>query len=340
MLAMVLVPLLAIMTGLQGCGPEATPCDANLFRVRVGFVYGYVDSCGVERVAPRYDSASEFHEGLAIACVGSECSILNAAGDVLLTSHLWRGASVDGFCEGRAVIQGEHGRYGYVDRSGEVVIEPRFQFARSFHYGAAAVMLDGRWGFVGLDGDWLIEPEFREVQDFSEGLAAARGQAWGYVDRQGVAIQPKFDVAGPFSEGLAPVKSAGLWSFINRSGHSVIELPFASGAGIFREGLAVVFSNDRAGYVDKSGRMAIQAKFEKASSFSEGLAAVKLNGLYGYINGIGETVIQPQFITASSFFGGRALVTTGVSLINLPPTQMIIDKEGHVKWRPRGQQSP
>lgn len=70
-------------------------------------------------------------------------------------------------------------------------------------------MVVEKWGFIGRTGKVLIEPQFKRAYDFSEGLASVKfkeKEKWGYIDKTGkVVIEPKFDWAPRFSEGLARV---------------------------------------------------------------------------------------------------------------------------------------
>lgn len=62
------------------------------------------------------------------------------------------------------------GKWGYVNTSGEVVIEPAYDDARSFSNGLAAVYKDGKWGFIDKDNSVIIDFAFFDVGYFnSEG---------------------------------------------------------------------------------------------------------------------------------------------------------------------------
>jgi len=85
-------------------------------------------------------------------------------------------------------IQG--GKWGYVDREGKVVIEPRFDFPGKFTEGMAPVNVGGigkgKWGYVDNTGKMVIEPRFDEAAEFLDGLARVKtGGKVGYVDRNG-----------------------------------------------------------------------------------------------------------------------------------------------------------
>ena len=60
------------------------------------------------------------------------------------------------------------------------------------------------------------------------------GDKWGFIDTKGqYVINPQFDNAGEFSEGLAPVEIGGKYGFIDTKGQYVINPQFDN-AGEFR----------------------------------------------------------------------------------------------------------
>ena len=58
------------------------------------------------------------------------------------------------FSEGLAPVQANNGRWGYIDSSNRWVIPPRFDDAKEFKAGRAAVMVNGKWGYINKRGDW------------------------------------------------------------------------------------------------------------------------------------------------------------------------------------------
>lgn len=107
-----------------------------------------------------------------------------------------------------------------------------------------AVTVKGRTGFIDPAGKIVIEPVFEKAITFSEGLAAfAKNGKWGFIDTAGkVVIEPRFSVVGRFSDGLATFKAEG---------HA-----------------------GRTGYIDKTGAVVIQPQFEWAEDFRNGLARI------------------------------------------------------------------
>lgn len=63
--------------------------------------------------------------------------------------------NVRSYSEGLAPVQAPGGRWGYVDERQQWVIQPRFEDAREFQGGKAAVRQNGKWGFINKRGEWL-----------------------------------------------------------------------------------------------------------------------------------------------------------------------------------------
>ena len=103
-------------------------------------------------------------------------------------------------------------RWGFIDQTGAIRIEPQFLEVRDFSGGLAAVAVGkdpgAKWGFIDASGSMVIPPEYDIIGPFSEGLAAVLilASCWGFIDKTGkMVIPPQYDLVGPFSEGLAPV---------------------------------------------------------------------------------------------------------------------------------------
>ncbi|MBX9667097.1 MAG: WG repeat-containing protein [Candidatus Obscuribacterales bacterium] len=94
-------------------------------------------------------------------------------------------------------------KYGFINPNGEVVVPFRYDEAKSFSEGLAAVKVGSKWGFLDKKGRIVIEPKFDSVDFFREGLAAVRvKQQFGFIDMRGnFVVKPQFDCALHFSCG-------------------------------------------------------------------------------------------------------------------------------------------
>ena len=145
-----------------------------------------------------------------------------------------------------------------------------------------------------------------------------------------VVISLKYDWAGSFSEGLAPVRLNGKYGYINKSGKLVLPLKYED-AWDFREGLAPVELSGMWGYINKSGKLVIPLKYQSAGFFSEGLAHVKLFGKYGFIDKSGKVVVPFKYYDARAFSEGLASVCLEEHIDNIGLSYLwgFIDKSGN-----------
>jgi len=244
--------------------------------------------------------------------------------------------------------------WGYFDQQGWLQCRVECVLALPFSEDRAAILVErpeGRkWGFIDITGDFVVEPQFEAVEDFSQGVAAvcvratgvtteqgtnhhgemdtrAAAGLWGYIDKNGeTTVEAQFLSAGRFVNGLAPVSlprvsREGIRAgFVDKSGQVVIGSQNWIFAREFAQGLAPVlmvrqrrfgfvkWDDTGWGYVDRHGRVVFEAQFEGAEPFSEGLAAVRLDGKWGYIDASGGFAIEAQFPSAFPFRGGVAFV--------------------------------
>jgi len=165
----------------------------------------------------------------------------------------------------------------------------------------------------------------------------------GYIDKAGkLVVNPQFDVANNFSEGLAGVCvggkdifcEGGKWGYIDKAGKYVINPQF-DGVYNFSEGLGVVKIGGKWGYIDKAGKLVVNPQFDVAYNFSEGLAGVKFSDKWGFIDKAGKYVINPQFDCAYNFSEGLAVVCVGGKGIFCEGGKRgFIDKAGKYVWNP------
>ena len=112
----------------------------------------------------------------------------------------------------------------------------------------------GLWGWLSYKNKWIILPKYESAKSFSDGLAAVQlNKKWGFVNKTGKEVTPlKYDEVDDFFEGLAPVRLNGKYGFVNKTGKEVTPLKY-DGVRDFNEGLAPVRLNGKYGFVDKEG---------------------------------------------------------------------------------------
>jgi hypothetical protein len=194
-------------------------------------------------------------------------------------------------------------KFGFIDKSGKIVINPQFDDISQFSDGLAAIAnkkdkdSDAIWGYIDKEGKIIINPQFKSAGDFKEGKAlVGDGKKYGYIDKKGLyTINPQFDMAKDFNEGLAGIKQGETWGFINIEGKIVINPQFEE-ISSFKNGLAAVRSGkENWGYIDKEGKFVVNPQFKAAAEFYGEYAPVVTGDKIGLIDKQGKYIINPQF---------------------------------------------
>lgn len=121
----------------------------------------------------------------------------------------------------------------------------------------------------------------------------------GYVSNKKIFIEPQFDFAWDFSEGLAVIEIAGKQGYIDVSGETVIQ-PVFDRAYSFSEGLAKVKVGKKYGFIDKTGRLVIGYQYDDADMFIKGVAKVKIGKTSAFIDKSGNIITNsPDIINKS-----------------------------------------
>jgi len=208
----------------------------------------------------------------------------------------------------------DNGKYGYIDETGKLVIEKKFEFAAPFSEGLANVKSGGKWGFIDEKGEFVIEPKYDRTGPFREGLGyVALGGKSGFVDKKGaVVIKIEHDWVGAPSCGMILFKRDGKCGYLDLKGGVAIEPKFKLSTDFFED---AAFTKDKDGfyYFDKKGAELFAGKrFDEVSNFADGLACVAQKGKdgkkYGFIDKTGKFVIEPAFLMPAYFSEGLAFV--------------------------------
>jgi hypothetical protein len=172
-------------------------------------------------------------------------------------------------------------KYGYIDKTGQIVIKPRYDSAGPFEGGVATVRQGGKEKTIDTKGR-PAKPQKKKAAPPPEKPSAdlptpmKLGDRYGYKDKSGmIVIDPLFDEAGEFKDGLALVKVDGDLGFIDPQGKTVVE-PEWEELHPFKDDLARVRSGGKYGFVDRKGKVVVEPRFKTAGDFSEGLAPVIL----------------------------------------------------------------
>lgn len=129
---------------------------------------------------------------------------------------------------------------------------PDMGSARDLH-----VRIGDKWGVLTADGEQLAEVKFDSVGVFHDGLAVVKAaERYGYIDRSGAIVIPiQWMTAYDFSEGLAALRvDKKHFQFINTAGTVVIKSKKYDSVGRFRNGVCRVVKGGKVKWIDTKGK--------------------------------------------------------------------------------------
>jgi hypothetical protein len=276
--------------------------DADFFREGLALVKssdgktGYIDEDGKYVIAAEYKDGTPFSEGLAfVVSDGGAPVCIDKSGEKKFT--LEQAKRVYWFIDGLALFQTPDNHWGFIDKSGQVVINRQFEAIGSFpSEGLIPIRQNEKWGYADKNGNIVINPQFERASSFYEGKASfSNGKKYGFIDTKGnYIINPQFDNAYNFSDGLAIVKQGNKWGYVTGDGKIEINPQFDE-ALPFNSGMAAVEQGGSWGFIDKTGKIAINPQFDAVSRFNGNIALVKSSKQWGVIDKNGKYVVNPQY---------------------------------------------
>lgn len=168
------------------------------FVVKSDVGYGIIDNKGNESLKPDWKMILPAHEGMHCA------------------------------------LKSDDEKYGYINSTGEYVIEPTFDAARSFNNKTACVMRNDAWGIITPDGKNLVECKWQDILPIS---THTPNSCWVKGDDKW------FHMDIPTAKPLFDGTYFGAYNF-NENGH------------------ALVFSEENlCGYIDNTGNLILPMRF-------------------------------------------------------------------------------
>ncbi|MEO0477463.1 MAG: WG repeat-containing protein [Planctomycetota bacterium] len=335
----------------SGPNDPILPSTANYFPVQDPETnkWGFIDNEGNALTLMVFDWAGDYRQGLGLAEINGAMGYID---ETFKDTGKWAinprfelkdpgDQSAFGFFDGRALVRDKSGKWGYIDTSGEWVIEPKFAEATRDYPGVpAGNFSDGLAWFQVVEMSERNKldqnDEFVRDEDNKPIKEAFARRTVGYINRSGkVVIEPRYQMAHDFGEGLAAVriKSHDQWGFIDKDGKRVIS-PRFDAVGRFNEGLCPVALNGKWGYIDPKGDEQINYRFKEAREFSEGLAAAREGEKWGYIDPQGQWIIEPTYDNLEDYAhpGDPAAFENGLARVTLQGDVIYINPKGKQVW--------
>jgi hypothetical protein len=242
-----------------------------------------------------------------------------------------------------------NGKYGFINRQGELVILPKYDYVYNFYQGLGYVSIrdnqarekqgykrdtygvyDGnfhkdssaydKWGVIDTKGNWIIKPEFNFIKEFSDGLAFALKEGkGGFIDKTGnFVIPPKYDnpgmgeyCQGYFSNGFSEVNRDGKYFIIDKTGKEFFQYMYSWSMEGASDFSPPSINRFKMERTDFSDLSKVM--FNDVSPPIDGIFIVNYGGWYGLADQTGKLIFKPELnnLFPNFLFGKNNYISVG-----------------------------
>ena len=316
---------------------------------------GYINKNMEIIINPKYDFASEFHEGLAIVENNNNFYIVDKTGKELFDLQKVSVDTNDYFSDDLLVVK-YNNKCAYINKSFKFVSNI-YDEASTLKNGMGLVNKNGKYGFIDKSGKLVINLIYDEATDFADDVVIVKkNEKYGIINKQGQEVvgfeydkiirnlsndkifsvtkdgenyyidknETRYDDCKVSDDNWISISNNGKYGYIDKNLNLKINYQFEL-AENFYDGISVVVENEKYACLDKNGRMVyINANVQEMKNHSEGLIGVKINGKWGFADvKTGNIVINPEYDDVQEFHEDRAVVIKNNK-------QAYIDKNGNI----------
>lgn len=184
---------------------------------------------------------------------------------------------------------------GFIDETGKFVIKPIYDEASDFFEGLSVVSKNDSVYFVNKQNVDPFHKVYSDALVFRNGIAPVKQAGkWCFINRQGQTISKQYDEINELSDNVYVVKAGDKYGALDHFGQTILEPRFDK-LGDFKNGFAYYLEKGNYGFVSRSGTLR-KAEFEWISDFnSEHIAIIQQNNKYGLITASGKRLLEPQY---------------------------------------------
>ena len=241
---------------------------------------------------------------LLVSCGQTTTSIQTTTEEEGFTLKYMYDENYNLFHDGLLAVSNEENLWGFVDETGQIVIDFIYQNATDFWDGVAAVQIDNLFGLIDTEGNYVLQPIYSKVQPMSsfnlfrvedptlekEGLFNSLGEQ---------ILEFKYDSIYDFSylKTETPImltRIGDLVGYTDLEGNEITGHIYSEGKP-FRNGYAACSVDGEWGFIDEEGNTFIDFQYDQAASFNElGYAKIFEGNLDGLVFNDG-TIIEPAY---------------------------------------------
>ncbi|WP_246942930.1 WG repeat-containing protein [Bacillus pinisoli] len=233
-------------------------------------------------------------------------------------------------------------KWGYINKKGELVSKPLFDYAMDFQEnGLAVVERYNKYGIINERGKYVVKPQFLSISEFSEGRAVVLDyDGYHVINEQGKILTTKpYSFIGSYQDKRALFSlnenNQLLYGYLDLEGNEIIPASFLS-ASDFLNGQAIIQKDDQtSALLNQSGQVLYTYPYPTVTNLGEGLLSFKESSEFdakvGVMDTKGTVILSPRYTWIQPFKDRRAIITVAEEYRN---PYGLIDTKGNVVIQP------
>ncbi|MCR9017453.1 WG repeat-containing protein [Aquiflexum gelatinilyticum] len=154
----------------------------------------------------------------------------------------------------------------------------------------------GAFGFIDKSGNWVVENRFEEVRKFKEGIAAFMLNGnWGYINNKGtIILAAEYEHVSDFNKGKAIVKREGRYLLVGKDGLPILEKTFDR-ISLAADSYFITENDEKFGLISPEGKEIVEPKFEELRREDLNKILVRLGDKYGILDENGDYILPVYY---------------------------------------------
>ena len=198
--------------------------------------YQYINTKGDIKIAPMFDSADDFNDGVAIIALGGKYGVINSKGDFTIQPtykhRLWNmGTGLVGF--------NDNDKMGFMDANGNMIVAAIYNNLGVVSEGMIQCQSKTKWGFLDTKGNVVIPELYQSAYDFHEGCAwvcQSENSAIACINKKNEVLfyllKEEAPVTG-FHNGLALIRTKTGFKYIDKKNNFIYTWSNEGGSYLF-----------------------------------------------------------------------------------------------------------
>src|SRR6478735_673546 len=228
----------------------------------------------------------------------------------------------------------QHGKWGFINLDGKIVIEPAYDEAAVFKNGYAVVGINGKRGIIDSVGKIVIPAEYEGAEPLASGYFALRKGKWSLADLTG-------KVYGNFNYDIIRSLDYNTIQLIDSGRSYLFHIPtqhlndnYWDRVGILESGKwYTVWKQGKIGILNNLHQVFTKPLVAQEILYDQNIFVIKNGARYGFINQKGEPVLEAKAWLYYKVIHPEVLVVydnpSELSLLNLRDHKLILQNDYH-----------